>query len=47
VDLCEFEAILVYEVSYRTVRATQRSPVSKTNKEATTRRRGGGGEGQE
>ena len=28
-DLCEFEASLVYRVSSRTARATQRSPVSK------------------
>ena len=30
VDLCEFEASLVYRVSSRTARATQRNPVSKT-----------------
>ena len=29
VDLCEFEASLVYRVSSRTVRAMQRNPVSK------------------
>jgi hypothetical protein len=29
VDLCEFEASLVYKGSSRTVRATQRNPVSK------------------
>jgi len=28
VDLCEFEARLVYRVSFRTARATQRNPVS-------------------
>ena len=28
-DLCEFEACLVYRVSSRTARATQRNPVSK------------------
>jgi hypothetical protein len=33
VDLCGFEDILVYRVSSRTVRATQRNPVSKTNKQ--------------
>jgi hypothetical protein len=30
-DLSEFEASLVYRVSSRTARATQRDPVSKTN----------------
>jgi hypothetical protein len=29
VDLCEFEDSLVYRVSSRTARATQRNPVSK------------------
>ena len=29
VDLCEFEASLVYRVSSRTARATQRNPVKK------------------
>ena len=28
-DLCEFEASLIYRVSSRTARATQRNPVSK------------------
>lgn len=28
-DLCEFEAILVYTVSYRTAKATKRNPVLK------------------
>jgi hypothetical protein len=28
-DLCEFEASLVYTVSSRTARTTQRNPVSK------------------
>ena len=34
VDLCEFKANLVYRVSFKTARATQRNPVSKkqTNK---------------
>jgi hypothetical protein len=31
-DLCEFEASLVYQISSRTARATQRTPVSKQNK---------------
>ena len=31
-DLYEFEANLVYGASSRTVRATQRNPVSKQNK---------------
>jgi hypothetical protein len=38
VDLCEFEASLVYKVRSRTVRATQRNPVLKG---------GGGREGRE
>jgi hypothetical protein len=28
-DLCEFEVSLVYRLCFRTVRATQRNPVSK------------------
>jgi hypothetical protein len=32
-DLCEFKASLVYRVSSRTARATQRNPVSKNQKE--------------
>jgi hypothetical protein len=32
VDLCEFEASLVYRVSSRTARATTRIPVSATTK---------------
>jgi hypothetical protein len=31
--ISEFEASLIYRVSSRTARATQRSPVSKTKKE--------------
>ena len=31
--ISEFEASLVYRVSSRTARATQRNPVSKTNKQ--------------
>jgi hypothetical protein len=31
--ISEFEASLVYRVSSRTTRATQRNPVSKTNKQ--------------
>jgi hypothetical protein len=30
--ISEFEASLVYKVSFRTARATQRNPVSKTPK---------------
>jgi hypothetical protein len=30
--ISEFEASLVYKVSFRTARATQRNPVSKQNK---------------
>jgi hypothetical protein len=33
VDLCEFKASLVYRVSSRTARATQRNPVSKKHKQ--------------
>jgi hypothetical protein len=32
-DLCDFQASLVYRVSPRTARATQRNPASKTNKQ--------------
>ena len=32
VDLCEFEASLVYRASSRTIKATQRNPVSKQSK---------------
>ena len=35
VDLCEFEASLVYRESSRTARATQRNPVSKKIKQET------------
>jgi hypothetical protein len=31
VDLCEFEASLLYRMSSKTVRTTQRNPVSKKN----------------
>ena len=35
VDLCEFEASLVYRVSLKTTRAvTQKNPISKTNKQS-------------
>jgi hypothetical protein len=37
--ISEFEASLVYRVSYRTVRATQRKPVSKTNKKQKKQRK--------
>jgi hypothetical protein len=33
-DLCEFKAILVYRVNFRTARATQRNPVSKKKKKS-------------
>jgi hypothetical protein len=33
--ISEIEAILVYRVSFRTARATQRNPVSKKNKNKT------------
>jgi hypothetical protein len=32
VGICEFEASLIYIVSSRTARTTQRNPVSKINK---------------
>ena len=32
-DLCEFEASMVYIVNSRTAKAIQRNPVSKTNKQ--------------
>jgi hypothetical protein len=32
-DLCEFEASLVYRVSSKTARGTQRNPVSKPTKQ--------------
>ena len=35
VNLCEFEASLVYRVSSRTARDTQRNPVPKTNQQPT------------
>jgi len=39
-DLCEFEASLVYRVSSRTARDTQRNPVSKqTNKDQANKHR--------
>jgi hypothetical protein len=34
--ISEFEASLVYKVSSRTARATQRNPVSKNKKQKTT-----------
>jgi hypothetical protein len=35
-DLCKFEASLVYKVSSRTARATQRNPVSKRHSKTKT-----------
>ena len=35
--LCEFEASLVYRASSRTVRATQRNPVSKNKQTKKTK----------
>jgi hypothetical protein len=40
VDLCKTEASLVYRVNSRTARATQRNPVSKTNKRNRSLKRG-------
>ena len=34
-DLCEFQASLVYRASFRTARATQRNLVSKKKKKKT------------
>jgi hypothetical protein len=36
--ISEFEASLVYKVSSRTARATQRNPVSKNKKQKTKKR---------
>jgi hypothetical protein len=38
VDLCELKASLVYRVSSRTARATQKNPVSKKTKNKKTKR---------
>ena len=38
-DLCEFEANLVYKVSSRTVKATQRNPVLKRKKKEGKKRK--------
>ena len=38
-DLCESEASLVYRVSSRIARATQRNPVSKNQKEKKKKER--------
>ena len=38
VDLCEIEAGLVYKVSFRTARATQRNPVLKRKKKGRKKR---------
>jgi hypothetical protein len=38
VGLCEFEASLVYIKSCRIAKATQRDPVSKTNKQIKERK---------
>jgi hypothetical protein len=46
VDLCEFEANLVYRVSSRIARATQNNPDSKEEEEEERGGRGGGGGGQ-
>jgi hypothetical protein len=42
----EFEASLVYRVSSRTAKATQRNPVSKQNKTKHQKTKTGGGEGE-
>lgn len=47
VDLLIFEAILVYRVSSRNARATQRNPVSKQTISTTTKGGGGGGRRKE
>ena len=38
-DLCEFEASLVYKVNSRTARATQKNPVSKKTKPKQTKKK--------
>jgi hypothetical protein len=38
-QISEFEASLVYKVSSRTARATQRNPVSKNKKQKTKKER--------
>ena len=38
-DLCEFEASLIYIVSSRTARAIQRNPVSKNKKQKTKKQK--------
>ena len=40
VDLCKFKASLVYRVSSRIVRATQRNPVLKEQKTNEQKKRG-------
>jgi hypothetical protein len=35
-DLCELEASIIYRVSSRTARATQRNPISKNKNKKTT-----------
>jgi hypothetical protein len=37
-QIAEFEASLVYRVSFRTARAMQRNPVSKTNQNKTNKK---------
>ena len=45
VDFCEFEASMVYIVSSRPARATQRDPVSKQNQSVKSINEGGEGAG--
>jgi hypothetical protein len=45
-QISEFEASLVYRVSSRTARATQRNPVLKNRKKERRRKRGGREEGK-
>jgi hypothetical protein len=49
-QISEFEASLVYRVSSRTPKATQKNPISKnerTNERKKERKKGGGGRGRE
>jgi hypothetical protein len=39
-DLCEFEASLVYRVSSRTAKVTQRNPVLKNKRKKKKKKRG-------
>ena len=46
-ELCEFKAFLIYRVSSTTIKAIQRDPVWKTNKENKTNQESSGALGDE